>query len=503
MKVSPIRVSDRMVVIRNRISSARAGGPRQYSELRDKIIVESDSVDGAQNVEEKLSDLGFGVERLTNSPVVIASAGKNPVNVFETMKERVTDPSTFGDAIDIVKGADGEVDASLTIRQATLQILSAINEIEEVIKSSFGVTFADYGPENLRLSPFEMDTLNFTEAQEGEKNLGDLYDKLGIYEAHEEERGDQAIVAIFDTGYAEGLIDESRIVETFHGDDVDSVYNSSEGHGTMCAGASAANSSEGVPFDGAAPDAGVILVRTTDSEGQIRSDYISKAWDMIMSLDTDRPIVTNHSYGTPLCSGRPRNKFCQDPMADVINEANNDEMIFSVYAAGNEAQQCGHRPSGITNAVTGHNSLSSVITVGALRYDLLDAQRYSSHGRGDCAPVADPKPNVSCALPSLTYYGGENGYVIKDMSTGIGGSAGGTSHASPTTAGVVALVQSKAMKERGEPLNNQELKQALRDTSEPPRRTQINSFGLLIGREGYDARFGNGQIKVNDLLEEV
>ena len=503
MRVSRIRVSDRMVIIRNRISSARAGGPRQFSELRDKIIVESSDVEDAESVVSELRDLGFSVNRLNNSPVVIADAGEDPVRVFETMRERVRDPSTIGEAIDVVRDAEGQIDASLTIRQATLQIRSYINQIEEVVSSSFGVTFADYGPENLRMSPFEMDTLSFNEAQNGDENVKDLYDKLEITAAHEEERGDQAIVAIFDTGYAEDIVSEDRIVDTFHGDDVDSVYESQEGHGTMCAGAAAANGDEAVPFDGAAPDAGVILVRTTDSEGQIRSDYISQAWDWLVGLDTDRPIITNHSYGTPLCSGRPRNQFCQDPMADVIERATEDEMIFSVYAAGNEAQQCGHRPSGITNAVTGHNSLASVITVGALRYDLREAQIYSSHGRGDCAPIADPKPNVSCALPTLTYYGGQNGTIIKDMSSGIGGSAGGTSHAAPTTAGVIALVQSKAMKERGEPINNEELKQILRDTSVPPRTTQINAFGLVVGREGYDARFGNGQIQVNALLEEV
>jgi subtilisin family serine protease len=309
-------------------------------------------------------------------------------------------------------------------------------------------------------------------------------------------------VAIFDTGYAEGVIPESRLVDTFYGDMVDSVYAPSEGHGTMTAGAAAADSDDDRPYNGAAPDAGVILVRITDDKGQIRSDITAQAWDWLTDLDLDRPIIANHSYGIPICSGRPKQSFCNGPLRDVIDVANEDPMLTSCYAAGNEAGTCGRRPSGITNAITGINSIDSVITWGAMLTNQEGIQRYSSHGRGDCAPVADPKPNMSLPIPKKCYYGVEGGWKIKDMSTGIFGSSGGTSHASPYGAGQLALLQSKSMKENGEPLETEELKNLAQDVSEPPRRTQINMFGLTTPK-GYDSRFGHGMMKINKALDRI
>lgn len=495
-----------MVVIRNKLSGALAGGPRQFSELRDKIILEAENFDGAKELESRLNQFGLSSKRLDNSPVIVAEPRDQIEDALTSIADTAGSGENIEKAVQQIREArmNGEavVEAQLEIEQATIELFQQVSRLEQVVKSEFAYTFSDYGPENLRLSPIEMDTV-FTGESGKSPNLKDLGDKLGVTDAHGDERGENAIVAVFDTGFAEDLISEERLVETWSGPDVDTPFASAEGHGTMCAGAAAANSDEGVPFDGAAPDAGVILVRITDDEGSIRSDYITQAWDWLMGLDLDRPIVTNHSYGTPLCSGRPRSSFCNTPSADVVRKANAQPNIISCYAAGNEAMRCGHRLSGLTNGITGYNSLDDVITVGALRFDLNDAQNYSSHGRGDCAPISDPKPNVSCALPRFTYYGSENGWEVKDMGSGYKGSSGGTSHASPFTAGMLALVQSKAMKKYGEPLQKEEVKTLLRENSDPPRRTQVNSFGLLIGREGYDARFGYGQPDIISMLQSV
>lgn len=89
------------------------------------------------------------------------------------------------------------------------------------------------------------------------------------------------------------------------------------------------------------------------------------------------------------------------------------------------------------------------------------------------------------------------------MSTGPFGSGGGTSHATPTTTGIAALLQSAAMDRRGSPMETEELKQIFQKTAKPPRRTQINSFGVLIGEKGYDARFGHGEIRPSKAIQRV
>lgn len=502
-----------MVVVRNRITAIRAGGPRQFSELRDRLTV---SIDPEQSFEaiKKIRNLGFTEKRLGEGDILLIEP-KDTIAEVMSIAEGTSD--TAREAIESVQDGEGVVDATDEVVETTSSIMDAILDISGVVNASFVRTYADYGPENLRFSPTSLGTIPKDMYAEVDSTLSDLHDKYNMEGAWEINRGENAIVAIFDTGYAEGLISEDRIYDTFHGDDVDSVYAPAEGHGTMCAGAAVADKkhvpelppsankelSSDVPFNGTAPGADVILVRITDSEGQIRGDYVTEAWNWIENVGDGRPIISNHSYGTPLCSGRPKARFCDTVENDLIKRVASDPYHTPVYAAGNEADTCGRRPSGLTNAITGTNSLAEVITVGALQFDYNDAQRYSSHGRGDCAPVADPKPNVSYRLPHKTYYGTEDGVTIKDMSTGLVGSAGGTSHASPSVAGIVALMQSQAMERYGEPLSTEEVKQILKEVSEPPRRTQINALPGPTSPDGWDARFGYGEPDPVKALEEV
>lgn len=496
-----------MLGVRNRFSSVRAGGPRQFAELRNKFLIEVGDRDEVRDALSELDDFRVQGRPLSTAPVIVAEPRGTIEEVIDEIAGDQLDNDTAQRAVEELQAArdevSGFVDDSTIINGATNAILQRISTIASVLDVEFVQTRADYGPENLRVSPSEMPDVSVADVENENATLEDLHKKLGLPEVWETTRGENAIVAIFDTGYSKGVVSEDRIVDTFHADEVDSVYAPAEGHGTMCAGAAAADTSNGTPFNGAAPEAGVILVRTTGEGGQIRSDVIADAWDWLSGKDYDRPVVANHSYGTPICSGRPRRQWCNTPLNTVIEEATADSNLTAVYAAGNEAMTCGHRPSGLTSAITGTNSLEDVIAVGALRYDLREAQRYSSHGRGDCAPISDPKPNVSCALPMRTYYGAEGGWTIKDMSTGIGGSSGGTSHAAPYTTGVIALLQSAASDQNGEALQTEEIKNILERTSNIPHATPVNAFNGILTGEGYDARFGYGQIRPKEAINEV
>lgn len=490
-----------MPAIRNQLSSVAAGGRRQWTELRDKLLITTQ--EGQQNeVASQLESRRFNTRVLNVADVVIAEPQDRLDGTLDSLTDELDDAQEAVEEIrDGIDESDGAVEAGQRVVSATDELISKIADIPEVLQADFGESFADYGPENLRMSPFEMQDVDNTEERSG--TLQDVIEALDIPKVWNTTRGENSIVAIFDTAYSPDLISESRIAATFSAEEVDSVYNSPEGHGTMCAGAAAANSEEGVPMDGVAPNAEVILVRTTGADGQIRSDVIAQAWDWITDQTDGRPIIANHSYGTPICSSLQRASACESSLNNVIRQAASEPTITPVYAAGNEAMYCGHRLSGITNGITGTNSIAEVVTVGALLTNGQDAQRYSSHGRGDCAPRADPKPNVSFRIPKFTYYGGENGFKIKDMSTGAFGSGGGTSHAAPCTTGALALLQSHAFDVLGEPLQTEEIKIKIENHSDPPRPTQVNQTGFFLGPAGWDARFGNGQFKVGSALDSI
>lgn len=509
-----------MPVLRNKLASVRAGGPRQFTELQDKLLLRVDDDNGSKDeVLAELDTLDLNGTALGNLPVVTAEPRDTIERVLRNVaarrRGRVADiEEGIDDIQNARREADDVIDATTGVVAATRSLINELSGVPRVNIAEFVRTAADYGPENLRMSPDAMPTVPSEEAREKAGNLGDLNTRLNMPNAWEMTRGDHATIAIFDTGFAEDLIDSSRVLDTFHGEMVDTAFASSEGHGSMTAGAALANKDEGVPFNGAAPEAQAILVRITDDAGQIRQDIIARAWDWILNLDLDTPLYTNHSYGSPLCTGRPRQKFCDSTINDVVSIATSTADIEAVYASGNESGMCGRRLSGITNGITGTNSIADVITVGALLTNGQEAQRYSSHGRGDCAPIADPKPNVSCAIPKYTYYGTEDGWEIKDMSTGLFGSGGGTSHAAPYTTGILGLIGSRVTRQSnvsiadigdisitsrsgrgGQPLQTEELKNIIQKTAALPRRTQVNAVGLFLSNKGYDARFGHGQVK--------
>jgi FOG: PKD repeat len=161
----------------------------------------------------------------------------------------------------------------------------------------------------------------------------------------------------------------------------------------------------------------------------------------------------------------------------------------AVYAAGNEGYYCGHRLSGVTNGIAGVNSKSASLTVAAFRYDISDAQGYSSHGFGTCgSQLENPKPDVGSMIPTIVPFANEE----KNMETQTGGSSAGTSEAAPIVAGVAGLVASITGNARQSVIQG-----ILESTASRVRRTQVNSI------RGHDARFGNGQVQPKAAVEQA
>jgi hypothetical protein len=257
----------------------------------------------------------------------------------------------------------------------------------------------------------------------------------------------------------------------------------------MTAYSMAGNENESdIGYSGVAKDADLLLARLTGEDGGI--SYTHEAWDWLSGKlnELSKPVISNHSYGVPLCSARQMD-LCNSTSTRLVQVLNQRDDHQAFYAAGNEAKYCGHRLSGVTNGIAGPNSDPTSITSGAFRSDISDAQRYSSHGFGTCSSFrSNPKPDVGSQIPGIVPYGDS----LKDLSTNGGGSQAGTSEASPIVAGVGAIIASITGT-----ADRDVIEGILEGTATQVRPTQVN---LILE---YDARFGHGQVNPVNAAEEA
>lgn len=526
--------------LRGNIAKSRAGGP-PFRLDPSRILVEVDSesnltaiAESARRtmddldvdtqrvgyVERTLSDIGFKTDRLDEFGVVVASANRVADVVENIRKARDTFRESSIEQLEAVKdkalnrgnrtilggfrsGDFGESNVPATKLEASLRnelsdiqlhnpLTKAVNDIDGVFNAEISYTRNTPGPRNLGVDPSSKPDITEENKEEFENlpDLGNVIDRMGVRGSWSTTRGENVVVAVFDTSFCKDYFDESRIMDTFSGDDVESAFSApEEGHGTMTAYTAAGNKEESpVDYNGVAPDADLLLARLSGSDGALSNT--EQAWNWLSSKikQIDKPVISNHSYGVPLCSAKTMN-LCESTSAKLARVMNQRDDHQGFYAAGNAGIYCGHRLSGLTNGINGINSDPSSITVGALRFDTNEAQLYSSHGYGTCTDSdTDPKPDVSSMIPTVVPYGCK----LKDMSSRSGGSSAGTSEASPIVCGVGALVASVTGSAETE-----EIQDALESTATLPRRTQVNIIN------GYDARFGKGQVRAGEAISEV
>lgn len=521
--------------IRGNIASRFNGGP-EYRVVPDRLLVEvegdsslTDLVDAAtletpsrlqnspvgelefERVEAALDNLGSTAKRLNNLGVLVVEIPQmesfientirnshifnNSISRLQSVLERAR-----GESPDTIIGGFGpgrlNFGADMPDMEAALRNelmdMSLSNPLTDVLEGMDGIlnvemsrTMATFGPQNLNIDPLDRERVilgeDDDEVDDDElTDLGDVTSKLDLEQVWEIDSGSNAVCAIFDTSFCEDAFDSNRVLDTFSGDDVESAFSDpEEGHGTMCAYAAAGNESDyKFDYSGIAKDADLLLVRVSDSSGAL--SLMAEAWDWLIGRikTIDRPVISNHSYGMPVCSARGMNT-CGGLVTKMARLANQRSDHQAFYAAGNEAVYCGHRLSGVTNGINGINSDTTSLTSAALRFDLRDAQTYSSHGYGTCTNVTqNPKPDFGFLLPQVLPYGCDE----TNMATNFGGSGGGTSAASPMNAGLATIIASITGTAERSVIEN-----IMEGTAEIPRTTQVNSF------RGHDARFGNGQ----------
>jgi PKD repeat protein len=527
--------------IRGNIARKRSGGP-QYQVLPDRMLVEiqgetsltelvNEATDEAPSrlqfrpvgnsqfsrVESALDNLGSETKRLENLGVLVIEVPKmeqfinsmmrnshifdSDVSKLESVLEsaRNSEAGTviggFGPGVLNFGGKLEEMEASLRNELIDDTLTNPVTEVLEgmdgILNVDMSRRMATFGPRSLNLDPFDAGRRLFEGDDGSDKTtLEDVMDKMNVQEAWDIDSGDSAVCAIFDTSFCKDHFSSNRIIDSFSGPDVESAFSDpSEGHGSMCAYSAAGNAEESkFDYNGIAKDADLLLARVSGPNGGLV--YMAEAWDWLIGTikELDRPVISNHSYGMPVCGARGMGT-CGGLVFKMAKLANQRSDHQAFYAAGNEAIYCGHRLSGITNGVNGINSDTTTLTSGAFRFDLQDAQNYSSHGFGTCTNAGqNPKPDFGFMLPQILPYGCEE----SDMSSGYGGSGGGTSAASPLNAGVATIIASITGS-----ANRRVIENIMESTAEQPRTTQINAV------RNHDARFGHGQVQPAQAAERA
>jgi len=526
--------------IRDNISRASVGGPK-FRLQPDRVLVEIDCGDNLSQLSEQLTDdsgtplsealdssilqevsdrlasFGFNVTDLRNLGVIVAQTNnlENVVNSIQNARNTFKDGSVSALNNTVNKAKRGRTKTTLggfragrlnfgSSNKAKLEArlrneLSSINlrnpltdaltDIEGVFDAHIDFTRNTPGPRNLNVDVHNESRV-VSPGSESKPHVGDAVKKIGAKEAWSTTSGENAVAAVFDTSFCKKYFQSNRVIDTFSADDVDSAFSDpDEGHGTMTAYGMAGNKSgHELTYNGVAKDADLLLARVSGNDGSLA--YIAEAWDWLVQHvnELNRPVISNHSYGVPMCSARSMDNCSSltTKMSRVMNQRKDHQ---GFYSAGNEGNNCGHRLLGITNGINGSNSDPTSITCGAFLWNLTDAQSYTSHGFGTCAGINNnPKPDLGCLLPDIAPYGCEQ----SDMSMNLGQSSGGTSLASPLTAGVATLMASETgVAERSV------IEDVLEGTAERVRTTQINIV------RNHDARFGHGQVKADKAIKTV
>ncbi|MBI1377873.1 MAG: S8 family serine peptidase [Frankiales bacterium] len=228
-------------------------------------------------------------------------------------------------------------------------------------------------------------------------------------------RGDGVTIAVVDGGFDAGHPDvAAKVVGTHDVVDggsavADSPGDPLPGHGTAVASVAAAVTNNGIGIAGAAPDAGLLLLKAADSTGRITAAAVATA--IVYAVDHGASVV-NISLG--------------DPTPDTAEQAAVDYAVahgvLVVAAAGNNGNTVKQYPAACTGAVS----------AGATTSDGTTRASFSTYG--SWVTVAAPGVGIPIALPLAydTHDDRVDGYSVWD----------GTSFSSPIVGAEAALIRS-------------------------------------------------------------
>jgi hypothetical protein len=215
-----------------------------------------------------------------------------------------------------------------------------------------------------------------------------------------------------------------------------------------------------------------------------KATLISQAFDDILAgapvfIHDYNMVLTNNSYfqGLTLCPGEGD----YDALSNYVDsQLYNYPSLLHVFAAGNDGLiTCSPYPSTYATIKSGYQSAKNVLTVGAI-----DNTTYLRHAGSSGGPVLDGR-----IKPEITAGGGS---VISTITFNNYGSSSGTSMASPTATGSIALLY-----ERYRQLHSGV------DPSAALMKALICNSADDLGNPGPDFIYGFGMLNVRTAIEAL
>ncbi|MCO6363878.1 S8 family serine peptidase [Paracoccus sp. 08] len=289
----------------------------------------------------------------------------------------------------------------------------------------------------------ERDAARFWERDYGEFSpasgfsLDDVLNHIKAPEAWHFSRGSGVTIAIVDTGIAT----DRPEIPSFKRSSIDvpsefagQHWSDSFGHGSMCACIAAGTSSDGGLYNGVAPDANVLAVKSILSSTDLYVIY-----DDLIERFSDKSegrLIINNSFALLRCAST--GEFTLDhPLVDLIKSGVSAGIPF-VFAAGNSHYDgaCDNRAGECyPNTIWSINSLDEVFCVGAVDGENSNQSESSAHanssrGPGELSMLGDKPDLVAPTYGRVPW--GNIGYKTLEW--------WGTSGAAPQAAGAMALV---------------------------------------------------------------
>ncbi len=298
-------------------------------------------------------------------------------------------------------------------------------------------------------------------------------------------------IAICDTGIdyrhpmlGNGGFPNSKVIGGYdYGDnDADPMPDSSQAHGTCCAGIAAGDLGDvGDYIGGVAYNAKLYALKiTAGSSGSATSDAMVAAWDWCVTHQNDDPAHPILAISTSFGGGR--NYSTCDSSNPSMTQAANDAVAAGITVLASSGND------GYCDSIAWPACISSVISVGAV-YDAafgtylpcISGSSCATKYSGGCSTgyyasdntAADMVTSYSNTASFLTVLAPSNQCYTTDI-IGSGGYSsgdyysafGGTSAACPYAAGTVACLQSAAKTIRGSYLSPSEVRTILTSTGD-------------------------------------
>lgn len=307
------------------------------------------------------------------------------------------------------------------------------------------------------------------------RDATDSLDRSGAPRLHEQGiRGESIISVVVDTGACD-TIREERMLEGLDLTQQDDPWTPMAPHGGMSLGIMAGDESTPGISTGFLPESQVYPIKTT-----LAASELMQAQDVIVRLadrNPDMTVLVSNSWGFPECAG-----ICDHPVTNAIASAAGHPRVIQVAAAGNsggDTPQCGTACDGSEPGISGPNSLSNVITVGATGQDGQPdvLHEYSSRGGPNGVSCGARKPDVTAPVFGEMPYG----CATRDM-----GNGGGTSAACPQVAGAVGL-----------------LADAKGAVTTSGSRTGLMQTAEQVRGDGWNGCSGAGNIRVAEALPQT